>query len=87
MVADILARPDVQEKIALLSVEPAYLDDAAYGAMLAAESASTPGKRPFEERERDRASHSDQSHQDNARGDRNPGNFQNREAGRKGGER
>jgi tripartite-type tricarboxylate transporter receptor subunit TctC len=39
MVADILAKPDVQEKIALLSVEPAYLDDAAYGAMLAAESA------------------------------------------------
>jgi len=39
MVADILAKPDVQEKIALLSVEPAYLDDAAYGAMLAGESA------------------------------------------------
>jgi hypothetical protein len=51
------------------------------------ETASKPGKRPFEEHERDRASHSDQSHQDNARGDRNPGNFQNREAGRKGGER
>ena len=39
MVADILTKPDVQEKIALLSVEPAYLDDAGYGAMLAAESA------------------------------------------------
>jgi tripartite-type tricarboxylate transporter receptor subunit TctC len=38
MVADILTKPDVQEKIALLSVEPAYLDDAGYGAMLAAES-------------------------------------------------
>lgn len=39
IVADILAKAEVQEKIALLSVEPAYLDDAAYGAMLAAESA------------------------------------------------
>jgi tripartite-type tricarboxylate transporter receptor subunit TctC len=39
MVADILVKPDVQAKIALLSVEPAYLDDTAYGAMLAAESA------------------------------------------------
>ena len=56
------------------------------------ESASKPGKHGYEERERDRASQSDQSHQDNARGDRNPGNFQNdreraSEAGRKGGER
>ena len=56
------------------------------------ESASRPGKRAFEERERDRASQIDQSHQDNARGDRNPGNFQNdrergSEAGRKGGQR
>jgi hypothetical protein len=42
------------------------------------ESASKPGKRAYEERERDRASQIDQSHQDNARGDRNPGNFQNR---------
>jgi general stress protein YciG len=55
------------------------------------ESASRPGKRA-EERERDRASQIDQSHQDNARGDRNPGNFQNdreraSEAGRKGGQR
>lgn len=55
------------------------------------ESASKPGKRAFEERERDRASHVDQSHQDNARGDRNPGNFRNEperasEAGRKGGQ-
>jgi hypothetical protein len=45
------------------------------------ESASKPGKRAYEERERDRASQADQSHQDNARdnagGDRNPGNFQN----------
>ena len=56
------------------------------------ESASKPGKRAYEERERDRASQIDQSHQDNARGDRNPGNFQNdreraSEAGRKGGQR
>jgi hypothetical protein len=41
------------------------------------ESASKPGKRAHDERERDRASQVDQSHQDNARGDRNPGNFQN----------
>lgn len=41
------------------------------------ESASKPTKRAYEERERDRASQADQSHQDNARGDRNPGNFQN----------
>ena len=56
------------------------------------ESASKPGKRSYEQHERDRASHSDQSHQDNARGDRNPGNFRNdreraSEAGRKGGQR
>ena len=56
------------------------------------ESASKPGKRANEERERDRASQIDQSRQDNARGDRNPGNFQNdreraSEAGRKGGQR
>jgi tripartite-type tricarboxylate transporter receptor subunit TctC len=38
-VAQILAKPDVQEKVALLSVEPAYLDDASFGAMLARESA------------------------------------------------
>jgi tripartite-type tricarboxylate transporter receptor subunit TctC len=38
-VAAMLAKPEVQERIALLSVEPGYLDDAAYGAMLAAESA------------------------------------------------
>ena len=56
------------------------------------ESASKPGKRANEERERDRASQIDQSRQDNARGDRNPGNFQNdreraSEAGRTGGQR
>lgn len=56
------------------------------------ESASKPGKHAYEERERDRASQIDKSHQDNARGDRNPGNFQNdreraSEAGRKGGQR
>jgi len=49
------------------------------------DSANKPGKRAYEER--DRASQIDQSHQDNARGDRNPGNFQNREAGRKSSER
>ncbi len=38
-IAAILAKPDVQEKIALLSVEPAYLDGAAFGAQLAADSA------------------------------------------------
>ena len=38
-VAASLAKPDVQEKIALLSVEPAYMDESAFGAMLAAESA------------------------------------------------
>ena len=36
---------------------------------------SAPEKSANEQRERDRASHADQS-QDNARGDRNPGNFQ-----------
>ena len=52
------------------------------------ESASKPGKHGYEERERDRAGHPDQGHQDNARGDRNPGNFQNeKDAGRKGGQR
>jgi general stress protein YciG len=56
------------------------------------ESASKPGKRAYEERERDRASQIDKSHQDNARGDRNPGNFRNdperaSEAERKGGQR
>ena len=61
------------------------------------ESASKPGKRAYEEHERDRASQIDQSHQDNARGDRNPGKFQSAtfrdkgerasEAGRKGGQR
>jgi hypothetical protein len=52
------------------------------------ESASKPGKHGYEERERDRASNPDQSRQDNARGDRNPGNFQNeKDAGRKGGQR
>ena len=52
------------------------------------ESASKPGKHAYDERERDRASNPDQGHQDNARGDRNPGNFQNeKDAGRKGGQR
>jgi general stress protein YciG len=56
------------------------------------ESTSKPGKHAYEERERDRASEIDKSHQDNARGDRNPGNFRNdperaSEAGRKGGQR
>lgn len=37
---------------------------------------SAPEKSANEQRERDRASHADQSHEDNARGDRNPGNFQ-----------
>src|SRR5262245_53374732 len=49
------------------------------------ESASKPGKRGYDERERDRASHPDQSRQDNARGDRNPGNFQDNP--NKGGQR
>jgi uncharacterized protein len=56
------------------------------------ESASKGGKRPYEERERDRASEMDQSHEGQSRGNRNPGNFRNdreraSEAGRKGGER
>jgi general stress protein YciG len=56
------------------------------------EPASKPEKRSYEQRERERASQVDQSHQDNGRGDRNPGNFQNdreraSEAGRKGGQR
>jgi general stress protein YciG len=56
------------------------------------ESAGKPSKHAYEERERDRASQIDKSHQDNARGDRNPGNFRNdphraSEAGRKGGQR
>ena len=38
-VAMILAKPDVQAKIQLLSVEPAYADEAKFGAFLAAESA------------------------------------------------
>lgn len=56
------------------------------------ESATKPGKQAYEERERERASQADQSHQENARGDRNPGNFRNdperaSEAGRTGGRR
>ena len=56
------------------------------------ESASKPAKHAYEQNERDRASQADQSHQDNARGDRNPGSFRNdreraSEAGRKGGQR
>lgn len=51
------------------------------------ESAGKVGKRAYEERERDSASEIDQSHHDNARGDRNPGNFRNKEAGRKDSER
>lgn len=56
------------------------------------ESGSKPGKQAYEERERERAGQIDQSHQDNVRGDRNPGNFRNdpgraAEAGRKGGRR
>jgi tripartite-type tricarboxylate transporter receptor subunit TctC len=38
-IAAIVAKPDVQAKIALLSVEPAYADETAFGRMLAAESA------------------------------------------------
>jgi tripartite-type tricarboxylate transporter receptor subunit TctC len=38
-VAAVLAKEDVQARIALLSVEPAYADDAAFGRFLAAESA------------------------------------------------
>ncbi|MBM3527075.1 MAG: hypothetical protein FJX62_03200 [Alphaproteobacteria bacterium] len=38
-IAAILAKEDVQARIALLSVEPAYADDAAFGKFLATESA------------------------------------------------
>jgi len=38
-VAAIVAKPDVQAKIALLSVEPAYADEVSFGKMLAADSA------------------------------------------------
>ena len=38
-IAAIVAKPDVQAKIALLSVEPAYADEAAFGKLLAADSA------------------------------------------------
>lgn len=38
-IAAALAKPDVQTKIGNLSVEPGYLDSAAFGAMLAADSA------------------------------------------------
>jgi tripartite-type tricarboxylate transporter receptor subunit TctC len=38
-IAAIVAKPQVQAKIGLLSVEPAYADDAAFGRFLAAESA------------------------------------------------
>jgi len=38
-IAAIIARPDVQAKIATLSVEPVYADEAAFGAALVAESA------------------------------------------------
>lgn len=38
-IAAIIAKPDVQARIGLLSVEPAYADDASFAAMLAAESA------------------------------------------------
>jgi len=37
-IAAIIAKPDVQAKIALLSVEPAYQDETAFGKLLAAES-------------------------------------------------
>jgi len=37
-IAVIVARPDVQAKIATLSVEPAYTDEATFGAYLVAES-------------------------------------------------
>jgi general stress protein YciG len=54
------------------------------------ESASKGGKRPNEERERDRASEMDQSHEGQSRGNRNP--FRNdreraSQAGREGGGR
>jgi hypothetical protein len=48
------------------------------------ESASKPGERADQERERDRAGQIDHAHHDNVRGDRDPGN---REAGRKDGQR
>ncbi|HET6160378.1 MAG TPA: KGG domain-containing protein [Dongiaceae bacterium] len=56
------------------------------------ESASKPDKHAYEDREMERLKRTNKSHQDNARGDRNPGNFQNdreraSQAGRKGGER
>jgi len=38
-IALMLAKPEVQAKVALLSVEPAYADDATFGALLTAESA------------------------------------------------
>ena len=38
-IAAIVAKPDVQAKILLLSVEPAYEDEAAFGSFLTAESA------------------------------------------------
>jgi tripartite-type tricarboxylate transporter receptor subunit TctC len=38
-IAAIVAKPDVQSKIALLSVEPAYENETAFGKMLAADSA------------------------------------------------
>ena len=38
-IAVIVAKPDVQAKIGLLSVEPAYADEATFGRLLAAESA------------------------------------------------
>jgi tripartite-type tricarboxylate transporter receptor subunit TctC len=38
-IAAVMAKPEVQAKIALLSVEPAYADEAAFGRMLAADSA------------------------------------------------
>jgi tripartite-type tricarboxylate transporter receptor subunit TctC len=42
-VAAIVAKPEVQAKIALLSVEPAYADEVAFGKMLAADSAKWKG--------------------------------------------
>ena len=38
-IAAIVAKPDVQAKIALLSVEPAYEDETTFGKLLAAELA------------------------------------------------
>jgi tripartite-type tricarboxylate transporter receptor subunit TctC len=38
-IADIVARPDIQERIRGLSVEPGYTDEASFGAYVAAESA------------------------------------------------